>query len=51
MCRKGLRVGQASASGEVLQLAGPMRGGKLLEEQPTEQAGEHPNGQEEAGPA
>ena len=45
------RLGERGLVGEELQAAGLVRGGQLFQEQATEEAREHPDGEKEAGPA
>ena len=49
--RERLRVGESGMLAEELQAVGPVCGEQLLQEQPSEQAREHADRQEEAGPA
>jgi hypothetical protein len=48
---KGRRVGERSVIAVERQLVGGVCGDQHLQEQPPEQAREHPHGQEEAAPA
>ena len=51
MRRERLRIGENGVIAEELQAACLMGRGQLLQEQPAEQAREHADGEEEAGPA
>ena len=44
-------LGECGLVGEELQAVGVVRGGQLFQEQATEEAREHPDGEKEAGPA
>ena len=44
-------LGERGLVGEELQAAGIVRGGQPFQEQATEEAREHPDGEKEAGPA
>ena len=48
---KAGRLGERGLVGEELQAVGVVRGGQLFQEQATEEAREHPDGEKEAGPA
>src|SRR5438105_4848753 len=50
-CLEGCRLGEGGLVGEELQPPGLVGGGEPFEEQATEQAREHPDGEKEAGPA